>query len=57
MLVSPNIGTFLRAGRQAGLFFFQEILQIRVLLSSREGQKIYHKGFAMQKILHHSYFI
>ena len=37
LLVSPNIGKILRAGRQAGffsLFFSQEILQIEVLLSS-----------------------
>jgi hypothetical protein len=44
-------------------FFFVFLNVVFVLVKSgfcylsREGQKIYHKGFAMQKILHHSYFV
>jgi hypothetical protein len=48
-LVSPNIGKILRAGRQAFLWFFFSQEKSGFCYLSREGQKIYRKGFAMEK--------
>jgi hypothetical protein len=53
LLVSPNIGKFLRAGRQV-FFSLKRYCKSGFCYLSCESQKIYHKGFAMPKILLHS---
>jgi hypothetical protein len=51
-------------GRQVFFFFYlflslslKRCCKSEVCYLSREGQKIFHKYFAMQKILHHSCFV
>ena len=45
MLVSPNIRKILRAGRSPPLPIFKRYCKSGFCYLSREGQKIYHKGF------------
>jgi hypothetical protein len=55
MYEMANVGV--PAGRIFILFFYlKRYCKSGFCYLSREGQKIYHKGFAMQTILHHSYF-
>jgi hypothetical protein len=56
-LVSPNIGTFLRADRQVVFFFQRDVANQGFANFPVKVRKYMIKAFLMPKILHHSYFV